>query len=69
MFVGFSKGIVMVEWDDGDRNLYQFDEDICMFSIKKVDEPRILEDELIAVGCRVERGIRLPKIHTSFILF
>uniref|UniRef100_K1Q222 E3 ubiquitin-protein ligase MIB2 n=1 Tax=Magallana gigas TaxID=29159 RepID=K1Q222_MAGGI len=46
---------VWVEWDHGKANVYKchalFGQDVIL-----VEEPRILKDEIIAVGCFVERG-------------
>ncbi|KAL4237200.1 E3 ubiquitin-protein ligase mib1 [Mactra antiquata] len=46
----FSEGMVGVTWDTQDR------EKLTAGSIRVVKEQRILYNELIAVGCRVERG-------------
>ncbi|CAG2195779.1 unnamed protein product [Mytilus edulis] len=43
---------VWVEWDNGHLNIYAYDEPLEIYSIKKVDEPRVLVDELVAVGCK-----------------
>lgn len=46
---------VFVEWDHGELIIYKchtlFGQDVIL-----VDEPRILRDEIIAVGCCVQRG-------------
>ncbi|VDH98865.1 Hypothetical predicted protein [Mytilus galloprovincialis] len=47
---------VWVEWDNGHLNMYIYDERLDIYSIKKVQEPRVLVDELVAVGCKVTRG-------------
>ncbi|XP_061168833.1 uncharacterized protein LOC133178087 [Saccostrea echinata] len=51
-------GWVIVEWDSGVRLSYQygFDSLIEKYDITPCKEPRILENELIAVGCLVRRG-------------
>ncbi|XP_071166214.1 uncharacterized protein [Mytilus edulis] len=55
--VGLNEGgIIWVEWDHGDKNVYAYDEQRHHYKIMKVNEPRILVDEIIAVGCRVVRG-------------
>ncbi|XP_062596396.1 uncharacterized protein LOC134257814, partial [Saccostrea cucullata] len=48
-------GWVIVEWDNGDRLSYQygFDGMVEKYDIATSEEPRILENELIAVGCLV----------------
>ncbi|XP_052100425.1 uncharacterized protein LOC127734539 [Mytilus californianus] len=48
--------IIWVEWDHGQTNVYAYDEQRHIYKIIKVNEPRILVDEMIAVGCRVVRG-------------
>ncbi|XP_071166448.1 uncharacterized protein [Mytilus edulis] len=47
---------IWVEWDHGNRLTYLYDEKMDTYQIRKVDEARILVNELIAVGCRVVRG-------------
>ncbi|XP_052098781.1 uncharacterized protein LOC127733466 [Mytilus californianus] len=55
--VGYDRdGWVIVEWDHGNILPYPHDEQMDRLQIRKVNEPRILIDELIAVGCRVVRG-------------
>ncbi|CAC5422046.1 unnamed protein product [Mytilus coruscus] len=55
--VGYDRdGWVIVEWDHGNILTYLHDEHMDRLQIRKVNEPRILVDELIAVGCRVVRG-------------
>ncbi|XP_062619573.1 uncharacterized protein LOC134281126 isoform X2 [Saccostrea cucullata] len=58
--VGHSEryGWVIVEWDNGVKLDYQygFDGMIEKYDIASCKEPRILENELIAVGCLVSRG-------------
>ncbi|OPL33625.1 hypothetical protein AM593_00474, partial [Mytilus galloprovincialis] len=49
-------GSIWVEWDSGHTNKYFVDEQNNIYTIRKVQEPRILFEELIAVGCRVKRG-------------
>ncbi|VDI16816.1 Hypothetical predicted protein [Mytilus galloprovincialis] len=49
-------GIIWVEWDHGQENVYAYDEQRHIYKIMKVNEPRILVDEIIAVGCKVVRG-------------
>ncbi|XP_076100871.1 uncharacterized protein LOC143070483 [Mytilus galloprovincialis] len=49
-------GWIIVEWDHGAIYPYPHDEQIDRLQLRKVNEPRILIDELIAVGCRVVRG-------------
>ncbi|XP_071166441.1 uncharacterized protein [Mytilus edulis] len=49
-------GIVWVEWDHGQENVYAYDEQRHIYKIMKVNEPRIFVDEIIAVGCKVVRG-------------
>ncbi|XP_063433137.1 uncharacterized protein LOC134715128 isoform X2 [Mytilus trossulus] len=49
-------GSIWVEWDSGHTNKYFVDEQNNIYTIRKVQEPRILFEELIAVGCRVTRG-------------
>ncbi|OPL33596.1 hypothetical protein AM593_08157, partial [Mytilus galloprovincialis] len=46
---------IWVEWDHGNRLTYLYDEKMDTYQIRKVDEARILVNELIAVGCRVVR--------------
>ncbi|CAC5366427.1 unnamed protein product [Mytilus coruscus] len=45
-----------VEWDSGHINKYIYDEQNNIYTIRKVQEPRFLFEEMIAVGCRVKRG-------------
>ncbi|XP_052100424.1 uncharacterized protein LOC127734538 [Mytilus californianus] len=52
-----TKECVLVEWDHGRIFSYLYDEQKNKFKIKKVNEPRILANEMIAVGCRVVRGL------------
>ncbi|XP_063435649.1 E3 ubiquitin-protein ligase Ufd4-like [Mytilus trossulus] len=47
---------IWVEWDHGNRLTYRYDEQKDRYQVRKVDEARILVDEMIAVGCRVVRG-------------
>ncbi|XP_062614334.1 uncharacterized protein LOC134276068 [Saccostrea cucullata] len=58
--VGHSKrfGWAIVEWDNGLQLNYQygFDGRIEKYDIASCKEPRILKNELIAVGCIVSRG-------------
>ncbi|XP_062588706.1 uncharacterized protein LOC134250368 [Saccostrea cucullata] len=51
-------GWVNVEWDSGVRLSYQygFDGFVEKYDIASCQEPRILENEMIAVGCCVTRG-------------
>ncbi|XP_022334331.1 uncharacterized protein LOC111131204 isoform X2 [Crassostrea virginica] len=52
------KGILVVEWDTCSRNTYRFgpmDSSIELFEVQVCNEPRILENELIATGCIVKR--------------
>ncbi|CAC5419363.1 unnamed protein product [Mytilus coruscus] len=49
-------GMLWVEWDSGHKNCYRYDENIKVFDIKPVNEPRRLIDEMIGVGCKVKRG-------------
>ncbi|XP_076101481.1 uncharacterized protein LOC143071201 [Mytilus galloprovincialis] len=51
-----SHGIARVHWDNGDTNIYMQCDETSTYNLRKVDEPRILVDEMIAVGCRVVRG-------------
>lgn len=47
-----------MEWDSGHKNCYQYDENFKVFHIKPVNEPRRLVDEMIAVGCKIGRGMK-----------
>ncbi|CAG2236879.1 unnamed protein product [Mytilus edulis] len=47
---------IWIEWDHGQRLGYVFDECTNIYQIRKVNEARILVNEMIAVGCRVVRG-------------
>ncbi|XP_052100272.1 uncharacterized protein LOC127734447 isoform X2 [Mytilus californianus] len=49
-------GWVRVVWDNGHNNIYRYDESSNMFNLRRVNENRILVNEMIAVGCRVVRG-------------
>ncbi|XP_052099554.1 uncharacterized protein LOC127734036 [Mytilus californianus] len=49
-------GTIRVEWDSGHKNRYLYDENMKVFHIKPVNEPRRLIDEIIGVGCKVKRG-------------
>ena len=62
-------GQLWVEWDSGHVNIYKYNQ-LLGFDVLPVEEPRILKDELIAVGCLVQRGKDLFVIfHLSFSLF
>ncbi|XP_052100270.1 uncharacterized protein LOC127734446 [Mytilus californianus] len=50
------EGWIVVEWDNGLIYPYPHNEQMDILQIRKVNEPRVLVDELIAVGCRVVRG-------------
>nr|XP_019922789.2 uncharacterized protein LOC105328252 [Crassostrea gigas] len=58
--VGHSKrvGWINVEWDTGLTMSYRYGNNgmITAYDIEPCDEPRILEDQPIAVGCLVRRG-------------
>ncbi|VDI65557.1 Hypothetical predicted protein [Mytilus galloprovincialis] len=47
---------IWVEWDHGNRLTYLYDEQKDRYQIRIVNEERILDNEMIAVGCRVVRG-------------
>lgn len=50
----------MVEWDTGSVFDYRYGSSIFekdKYDVIVCDEPRMLENELIAVGCLVKRGI------------
>ncbi|VDH98864.1 Hypothetical predicted protein [Mytilus galloprovincialis] len=49
-------GWVRVMWDNGHNNIYRYEESSNTFNLRRVNEKRILVDEMIAVGCRVVRG-------------
>ncbi|XP_063433134.1 uncharacterized protein LOC134715126 [Mytilus trossulus] len=49
-------GWVRVVWDNGHNNIYRYEESSNTFNLRRVNEKRILVDEMIAVGCRVVRG-------------
>ncbi|XP_071166583.1 uncharacterized protein [Mytilus edulis] len=49
-------GWVRVEWDNGHNSIYRYEESSNTFNLRRVNEKRILVDEMIAVGCRVVRG-------------
>lgn len=49
--------MIWVEWDSGVKNCYHYDDSQRLYDIKPVNEPRRLVDEMIAVGCKVKRGI------------
>ena len=51
-------GWVNVEWDTGLTMPYRYGNNgmITAYDIEPCDEPRILEDQPIAVGCLVRRG-------------
>ncbi|XP_056021589.1 uncharacterized protein LOC125652124 isoform X9 [Ostrea edulis] len=60
--VGYSKdcGLLNVEWDTGLKNRYRYGSTLPekdKYDITVCDEPRILQDEFIAVGCLVKRGL------------
>ncbi|CAG2223913.1 unnamed protein product [Mytilus edulis] len=55
--VGYERrGWVIVEWDHGAIYPYPYDEHMDRLQLRKVNEPRVLVNELIAVGCRIVRG-------------
>jgi hypothetical protein len=58
---------VWVEWDCGHKNSYRCDSRIG-YDILVVDEPRLLKEELIAVGCQVERGEEFKIINSTVAL-
>ncbi|CAC5378101.1 unnamed protein product [Mytilus coruscus] len=47
---------IWVEWDHGHSFTYLYDEQMDRYQVRKVNEARILVNEMIAVGCRVVRG-------------
>ena len=51
--------VIRVKWDSGDTNIYMQSDEANNYDLRKVDEPRKLVDEMIAVGCRVVRGMYL----------
>ncbi|XP_076101480.1 uncharacterized protein LOC143071200 isoform X2 [Mytilus galloprovincialis] len=51
-----SHDVIRVKWDSGDTNIYMQSDEANNYDLRKVDEPRKLVDEMIAVGCRVVRG-------------
>ncbi|XP_052098855.1 uncharacterized protein LOC127733549 [Mytilus californianus] len=51
-----SDGKVIVEWDHGEQNSNVQCDESNTYSLRKVDEPKVLVDEMTAVGCRVVRG-------------
>lgn len=55
----FSVGWIKVEWDTGLMMPYRYGTErlITAYDIEPSDEPRILLNEPIAVGCLVRRGI------------
>ena len=55
---------VWVKWDCGHKNVYSFLPLIGQ-EVVVVDEPRKLDGEIIAVGCRVERGNYCKRLHES----
>lgn len=60
LFSSISEGILVVEWDACSRNTYRFgpiDSGIEVFEVQVCNVPRILENELIATGCIVKRGV------------
>ncbi|XP_056021571.1 uncharacterized protein LOC125652126 isoform X2 [Ostrea edulis] len=55
----FRNGCLMVEWDTGSVFDYRYGSSIFekdKYDVIVCDEPRMLENELIAVGCLVKRG-------------
>jgi hypothetical protein len=48
-------GLVLVEWDTGDRFTYNYGIN-DLYDVVICDEPRISLDGLVAVGCFVKRG-------------
>lgn len=54
----FLVGWINVEWDTGLTMSYRYGNNgmITAYDIEPCDEPRILEDQPIAVGCLVRRG-------------
>lgn len=56
-------GWLNVEWDTGSIHKYRYgsaDLKTDKFDVQVCNEPRILNDELIATGCNVTRGTRKP---------
>ncbi|XP_061169363.1 uncharacterized protein LOC133178656 [Saccostrea echinata] len=49
-------GWISVEWDTGGNYRYRYGADGC-YDVVVCDDPRVLHDEMIAVGCLVSRGI------------
>ncbi|CAC5420226.1 unnamed protein product [Mytilus coruscus] len=47
------QGKVIVGWDHGEQNFNVQCDESNTYSLRKVDEPKILVDEMTAVGCRV----------------
>ncbi|XP_062613171.1 uncharacterized protein LOC134274944 [Saccostrea cucullata] len=49
-------GWISVEWDTGKGYTYRYGAEGC-YDVVVCDDPRVLNDELIAVGCLVSRGM------------
>ena len=49
-------GWIVVDWDGGSRFSYPYGSN-GEYSIVVCDSPRLLDDQLIAVGCLVSRGM------------
>lgn len=57
-----------MEWDSGHINKYIYDEQNNIYTIRKVQEPRMLFEELIAVGCRVKRGTEVLSVKYVYFI-
>ena len=62
LFIILDMVSVWVKWDCGHKNVYCFLPLIGQ-EVVVVDEPRKLDGEIIAVGCRVERGKYCKRLH------
>lgn len=59
-FVISIDGWLNVEWDTGSVRMYRYgstNTEKDKFDVQVCDNPRILQNELIATGCLVTRGI------------
>ncbi|XP_062603232.1 uncharacterized protein LOC134265002, partial [Saccostrea cucullata] len=52
---GDKAGLVLVEWDNGERSMYNYGIR-GMYDVVVCEEPRVPLDGLVAVGCFVKRG-------------
>lgn len=70
-FADSKDGWLNVEWDTGSVYKYRYgstDLKPNKFDVQVCNEPRILNDELIATGCNVTRGDAIQSCKSKIVL-